>query len=61
MGQKRAQLPYFELVQHPKEKSRAKNFFAKVIKAVAKVYLPEKNLGGGGGVWGTLKATPTSP
>jgi len=48
MGQKNAQLPYLEPVQHPKEKSRAKNLLAKVIKAVAKVYLPEKNWGGFG-------------
>lgn len=57
MGQKSAQLPYLELAQHPKEKSWAKNPLAKAIKAVAKVYLPEKNWA----VWGTLKATPTSP
>ena len=43
---KSAQLPYFEKVQHPEEKPRAKSFFAKVIRAVAKVYLCEKNLGG---------------
>jgi len=46
MGQKSAQLPYFEKVQHLKEKSSAKNFLSKVIRAVAKVYLCEKNLGG---------------
>jgi len=45
MGQKGPQLPYFEKVQHPKKKSRAKNFFAKVISTVAKVYLCEKNMG----------------
>ena len=35
---KSALLPYFEKVQHPKEKSRAKTYFAKVIRAVAKIY-----------------------
>jgi len=44
MGQRRALLPYFENGQHPKEKFRAKNFFAKVIRAVAKVYLCEKKI-----------------
>jgi len=46
MGQKRAQLPYFEKIQHLREKSRAKNAFAKLIRAVAKVYLCETNLRG---------------
>jgi len=36
MCQKSAQLPYFENVKHPKEKYRAKNFFAKVIRAEGK-------------------------
>ena len=31
-------------LQHLKEKSRAKNFFAVVKRAVAKVYLCEKNV-----------------
>ena len=43
MGQKSIQLTYLEKVQHPIEKSRAKNFFAKVIKVVAKVYSCEKS------------------
>ena len=37
-GQKSAQLPCFEIVQDLKEKSRAKNFFALVKRAVTKVY-----------------------
>ena len=45
ISQKSAQLPCFERVQHLMEKSRTKNFFAKVIRAVAKVYLCEKNFG----------------
>ena len=36
MCQKSAQLHYFENVKHPKEKYRAKNFFAKVIRAEGK-------------------------
>ena len=48
MGQKSAQLPCFERVQHLKEKSRVKNFFALVNREVAKVYLSEKILGRGG-------------
>ena len=40
-GLRSARIPYFEKVQHLKEKSRAKTFFAKVIRAVAKVYLCE--------------------
>ena len=39
-------LPCFEKVQHLKEKSRAKDFFAGVKRAVGKVYLCEKNYGG---------------
>ena len=46
MGQKSPQLPYFEKVQHLKEKSWAKTFFAKVISAMAKVYLREKHFEG---------------
>jgi len=46
MGQKRAQLPCFERAQHLKEKSRAKNVFAIVNRAVEKVYLSEKNFWG---------------
>jgi len=46
MGQKRAQLPYPEKTQHLREKSRAKNALAKLIRAVAKVYLCETNLRG---------------
>ena len=46
IAQKSAQPPYFENVQHRKEKSRAKNIFAKVIRAVAEVYLCEKKIGG---------------
>ena len=42
---KSPQLTYFEKVQHPKEKSGARNLFVKVIRAVAEVYLPEKILG----------------
>ena len=45
MDQKRAKLTYFEKVQHPKEKSRAKNIFTKVIRLIMKVYLSEKNFG----------------
>ena len=45
-GQKSAQLPYLEKVQHPKEKSRAESFFTKLTRTVTKVYLCEKNLGG---------------
>ena len=56
MGQKGAQLPFFEKVQHPKEKSWAKSFFAKVIRAVAKVYFCDENLGGSG----TLSVTQSS-
>ena len=41
MSQKNDHLPCFQSVQHLKEKSRAKNFFAKAIRA--KVYLCEKN------------------
>ena len=33
-------------VQHLKEKSRAKNFLARVMRAVRKIYLCEKNFGG---------------
>ena len=43
MGHKSAQLPCFERVQHLKEKSSAKNFLAKVIRAVPKVNLCEEN------------------
>jgi len=50
MDQKSAQLPYFEKVKHPEEKSRARNFFAKVIRAVLKVNLCEKSFWG----WYTL-------
>ena len=46
MGQKSAQLPNFENVQYPKEESKQKHFFAKVITEVAKVYLCEKKIGG---------------
>ena len=46
MAQKSAQLPYFEKVQHLKRKSRAKNFFAKVITPEAEIYLCEKEFGG---------------
>lgn len=42
MGQKSAHLPNFENVQYPKEESKQKHFFAKVITEVAKVYLCEK-------------------
>ena len=45
MGQKSTQLTHLEKVQRPKEKSRVKHFFAKVIKVVAKVYSREKSLG----------------
>ena len=46
MGQESAQLLYFEKVQHSKEKPRAKNVFAKVIRTVARVYLcGKKSLG----------------
>ena len=41
-------MPHFftlKNVQNPKEKSGAKKFFAKVIRAGAKVYLCEENLG----------------
>ena len=49
MGQESAQLLYFEKVQHSKEKSRSKNVFAKVIRAVARVYLHvQKKFGVGG-------------
>ena len=37
---------YFGEVKHLKEKSRAKNYFTKVIRAVVKVYLCQKNLQG---------------
>jgi len=56
MGQKRAQLPYPEKAQHLREKSRAKNALAKVIRVVAKVYLCETNLGG----WWHFKYTNAS-
>ena len=46
MGQKSAHLPNFENVQYPKEESKQKHFFAKVITEVAKVYLCEKKIGG---------------
>jgi len=46
MGQKSIQLPHPEKIQHPGEKSRTKNPFVKVIRAVAKVYLCEKKFGG---------------
>ena len=45
MGQKSAQLPCFERVKQVNKKSRVKNFFAVVNKAVAKVNLCEKILG----------------
>ena len=47
-AKKSAQCPYFEKVPQPQEKSRAKSFFTKVIRAVAKVYSCEKNFGGYG-------------
>jgi len=37
-GPREPQLPYFERVQHLKEKSRAKNFFMIVTWVIAKVY-----------------------
>ena len=45
MAQKSAQLPYFEMVQHLNRKSRAKNFFAKVIRPEAEIYLCENEFG----------------
>ena len=48
MRQKSAQLPYFENVKHPKEKYRAKNFFAKVIRAVGKGFFYVKAILGVG-------------
>ena len=46
MGQKSAKLPCLLMVQHLKEKSRAKDFLVIVNRAVAKVYLCDKTLGG---------------
>ena len=46
MDQKNAQLPYLEKVQHPNEKSRAKNFFTKVIRAEVYLHVKKKKIGG---------------
>ena len=56
IGQKSAQLPWFERVQYLKKKSRAKNIFATVIRAVAKIYLCENNFGG----WWNFNSPVTS-
>ena len=52
-GSKCAKLPCFARVQHLKEKSRAKNFFSIVNRAVAKVYLSKK-IWGISGTWITV-------
>jgi len=46
MGQKSTQLPCCKRAQHLKEKSRAKNFFAIVNRAVAKFIYAKKSFGG---------------